>query len=110
MGCGVSLTADEIRAMRSASILGGARIFWALADEIAAEYGVTVKAICSKNRGRLDVNEARQFLCHHAMKRGISSGQIGRWLDRDHSTVLHAAKQAEAKLAAVALGGEVVLE
>ncbi len=94
------LSDDEIRAMRQTSIREGARVFWTLAEEIATEYGIKTADLVAHGRGRLDVNEARQWLCFHAIKRGLSSAQIGKWLGgRDHSTVLHAAKKAQEKLA-----------
>ena len=94
----MTLTPQEIATMRATSILAGARMFWALADEICALYGVTVADLQAKGRGTLLANEARQFLALYAMRRGASSVQVGKWLGgRDHSTILHAAEQAEIK-------------
>lgn len=98
------LTADEIRTMRASAITGGARVFWAIADEVAAETGVPVSAMVAPMRGKLAVNEARQFLCLYAMRRGVTAAQLGAWLGgRDHSTIRHAARQAEAKEAEIML-------
>jgi chromosomal replication initiation ATPase DnaA len=95
------LTTEEIRAMRAASTRGGATVFWALADEVAEGFGVTVAQLKATGRGSLVANDARQFLSLYATRRGISAGQIGRWLGgRDRSTISHAIKQAEAKEAA----------
>ena len=87
------LTADEIRSMRASNILAGARLFWDLADEVCAIYGVQVSELTAKNRGSLLANEARKRLCRAALDRGLSSAQVGKWLGgRDHTTVLYAAK------------------
>lgn len=94
------LSPQEIATLRASAIRGGARLFWEIADVICEEYGLARRELITKGRGRLDANEARQFLCLYAMRRGISSAQIGRFLERDHSTVLYAAKQAEIKEAA----------
>ena len=92
------LTPEEIRAMRATSLRSGARLFWELAEAIAVEFDVSVADLKAEGRGPLLVNEARQFLCLYAIRRGISSAQIGRFLGgRDHSTILHAAKKAEEK-------------
>lgn len=106
----MTLTPGEVAAMRGTSLQSGARVFWQLADEIAAVYGLPVKALSQHGRGSLQANEARQFLCLYAIRRGISASAIGRWLGRDPSTILHAAKQAEAKEAAVAKAADDVLE
>ena len=97
------LSPDEIKTLRSSAILGGARVFWEIAAEVSAEYGIPTSARAKQGRGTLAANEARQFVCLYAMRRGISSPQIGRFLCRDHSTILHAAKQAEIKEAAFAV-------
>ena len=104
------LTADEVRAMRSSSILGGAGTFWAIVDDVCAEYGVTPKQITSKGRGSLEANEARGFVCLYALRRGLSSVRIGKFLNRDHSTVLHAAARAQERVDALAIQPNDVLE
>jgi chromosomal replication initiation ATPase DnaA len=91
------LSPAEIATLNASAILGEARLFWAIADDVCGVYGISRDDLATKGRGRLDVNEARQFLCLYAMRRGISSAQIGRFLDRDHTTILHATRQAEAK-------------
>ena len=104
----MTLTAAEIRTLRASNIKGGARMFWELATAICAEYDVPVKALSAKHRGTLATNEARQFLCLYAMRRGMSSAQIGRLIHRDHTSVLAARDRAAAKEAALALRDDAV--
>lgn len=93
------LTPDEIRNMRASSVLAGARMFWALADEIATLYDVSVADLKAKNRSAPAIVEARKQLCKAALARNISSVQIGKWLGgRDHSTVFKAAATAQTSL------------
>jgi len=91
------LTPDEIRTMRASALLHNARDFWQIVDEVCAVYDVPRKCLSDKARGSLAVNEARQFICLYAIRRGLSSVQIGKWLGRDHSTIAFAARQAAAK-------------
>ena len=87
------LTADEVRSMRASNILAGARLFWDLADEVSAIYGVQVSELTARNRGSLLANEARKRLCKAALDRGMSPSRVGEWLGgRDHSTVIKAAQ------------------
>lgn len=89
------LTPDEIKAMRASDLLAGARLFWALADEIAAIFDVPVAELRAEGRGSLLANEARKHLCKAALDRGLSATQVGKWLGgRDHSTIHHAARSA----------------
>lgn len=104
----MTLTAAEIRTLRASNINGGARVFWELATAICAEYGVPVKSLSAKHRGTLATNEARQFLCLYATRRGMSSAQIGKLLHRDHSTILHAVARAKVKEAVLALREDAV--
>jgi chromosomal replication initiator protein len=65
--------------------------------EAAAEAGVTVAHILGPQRPRR-IAEPRQ----KAMARAYATGryslpQIGRAFDRDHTTVLHACRKAEAR-------------
>lgn len=60
-----------------------------IAEEIAAEYFVTVADIRGPDRTRR-VSRARQAFMHAArLLTGKSYPCIGRWLARDHTTVMH---------------------
>lgn len=59
-----------------------------IAADVAERTGVTTKDIYNGNRDR-DVTDARQIVCWVASAVGLKSTQIGRALNRDHSTVLH---------------------
>lgn len=89
-----ALTPDEIKALR-AKTLPRAKEFWAIADAVAAEFGVRTSQITSTQRGNETVCEARAWICRIAHGRGYSLPAIGRYLHRDHTSVLHAIRQTE---------------
>ena len=91
-----ALTPDEIKALR-AKTLPRAKEFWALAEAVAAEFGVTTSQITSVKRGSETVCAARGWICRIAHGRGYSLPAIGRYLHRDHTTVLHAIRQTETR-------------
>ncbi len=56
-------------------------------DVVCREAGVTVEELLSPLRFR-DLVVARQVLCYMLTRRGLSLSQAGRWVGRDHATVL----------------------
>jgi len=71
-----------------------------LVDAAAAEFGITAAAILSPRRDASFV-EARQVVMYLAsahLKRSLPT--IGRCLNRDHTTVLHARDRIAARIAA----------
>lgn len=65
--------------------------------------------IYDRNQHR-DVVQARQVVCWVASQCGMSSVKIGRTLDRDHATVLHAIKRVEEDVAMHRLAQSVLSE
>lgn len=59
-----------------------------LAAEICTETGLTLADIRGHDRRRYFVR-ARQLLMFKARQAGISISEIGRFVNRDHTTVLH---------------------
>ena len=72
-------------------------------ERSARTFGVTVDAILSPNRRRENV-DARAVVCYVARLLGYSYVAIGKRLDRDHSTVMHACGRVgeEARLRGIA--------
>ena len=70
-----------------------------MAAEVAAATGVSVEALLGQSRVG-EIAQARQALMHRAHAAGRGLSQIGRWLDRDHSTVLHGVRAHEKRYAA----------
>jgi chromosomal replication initiation ATPase DnaA len=64
----------------------------------ATQFGVTVEAIQSKKRHRIDntvfARQAFCFFCRSA-RASLSLAKIGRYIYRDHATVLHGIKMVE---------------
>jgi len=62
---------------------------WRLAEIVAREYGVTVEDILSKTRHK-SVAVARHVIAYLGDQMfGLGSTEIGRQLDRDHSTIIN---------------------
>jgi len=59
------------------------------ANEEGARFGVSPRQIFGKGRRRAII-EARHSVIKRLRDDGFSTVQIGRWMGRDHSTVLHA--------------------
>lgn len=53
----------------------------------AANHKTTIKCVMGESRSRPDVY-ARREVMRRLRDDGFSYSQIGRWLDRDHSTVM----------------------
>lgn len=56
--------------------------------EIAFWHGVNAREILSRNRAAT-IAAARADVMRRLRRDGFSTPQIGRWLDRDHSTIIH---------------------
>lgn len=61
--------------------------------EAAVRFGVRSSEILSETRGTPTAAMARQAVMRRLREDGFSSLQIGRWLNRDPSTVLHGARR-----------------
>lgn len=64
-----------------------------LAVEVSRAYGLTVEDFKSPTRVR-DVSWPRQEFMLAAHRAGYSLGQIARFLNRDHTTILHGIRAA----------------
>lgn len=68
---------------------GGPPTITDVARFIAPDFGTTTNQILSGNQAR-EATDARQALCYAAHLLGHSYSSIGRAIERDHSTVMHA--------------------
>lgn len=57
-------------------------------DPIAEAYGLTVQQVLVRSRARRLVN-ARRDMARHLRDKGLTLPEIGRFLGRDHTTILH---------------------
>lgn len=64
----------------------------AYAWEAANRNGVSVYAILSPDRRRNVVLARNEVMRRLRWQDGFSTSQIGRWMGRDHSTVIHATR------------------
>lgn len=64
---------------------------------IAAAFGFKPTALTTSDRRFDEICLARRTAAYVLWKRGNSYAQIGRWMNRDHSTIIHAVRQFEAK-------------
>lgn len=72
----------------------------AILAEVADKHGVTPEAIQGRSCAR-EVSNARQEAMHRLYDLGwLSTPHIGRFLNRDHSTVVYGLKAHEARIAA----------
>lgn len=94
-----SLTNEEIMRLRSSKLAAGAGEFWRLAHEVTDIFDVKMSEITGPVRGRMEAIEARQAICHLAYSRGFTMEQIGKFINRDHTTVMHSIQRAEIKAA-----------
>jgi chromosomal replication initiation ATPase DnaA len=65
-----------------------------IVDAVAEETGIQARYIVGLSR-RAQVSEARQLVYYLANQSGITSADIGRAMNRDHSTVLSGIKAEE---------------
>lgn len=69
-------------------------------DEVRAilsRYGLTIADLRAGGRRRKDVIQARQQVSWTLRQAGWSYHKVGRYLHRDHSTIMHAVRQWEAR-------------
>jgi chromosomal replication initiation ATPase DnaA len=85
---GSGLTVDEIDLLRSQALARGAAEFWTVAHAVADEFGVSVTQITSPAVGA-EIVAARNMVSRIAHDRGFSYPQIGRWLNRHHTSIMH---------------------
>ena len=88
------LTPEEFETIRNHPLLRTRAEFRALHDEICAEFGVDPEAISVPTRGNDLVCSARNVLCMIASERGFPAAFIGRMINRDHTSVANAIKNA----------------
>lgn len=62
--------------------------------EVAEKTGVTPKQILGSSRKR-NIVRARQLAMWGARQHGVSFPEIGRFFNRDHTTVIHGVKMVE---------------
>lgn len=62
------------------------------AEQSAARNQVTVDEIFSRDRTRRVVTARNEVMRRLRWQDGFTTSQIGRWMGRDRSTVLHATK------------------
>lgn len=65
--------------------------------EAAEVSGRTVAELRKTTRGDKLTSQARQAAMWHAHKQGVSHSAIGRFFNRNHTTVMHAVKAAQAR-------------
>lgn len=90
----MTLTPQELAMIARHPVIADAAEFWAMVDDVAAAFGVTRKAIAAPQKGTPEAIEARQLVCLFASWRGYSTPQIGRYIGRDHTTVMHSIRRA----------------
>jgi len=70
-----------------------------IAIRVAAKHNLPMPEIFSKNR-RHFVSQVRQEVMWECRAKGYSLGQIGRFLGRDHTTIIHGIRAHEARMGA----------
>ena len=78
------LTPEDIRATRTPRAT--VRM---IASEVSEITGVPASEILGRRRAQ-EVCHARELVCYVARRTGMTYSQIGRALNRDHSTIIHA--------------------
>lgn len=69
---------------------------YAITREVAQGYGIREADILGRSRQAL-ISEARQVVMYRAHKAGFSTEQIGRALNRHHTTVMHGIRAEKAR-------------
>jgi chromosomal replication initiation ATPase DnaA len=93
MGYNIGLTPAEIASLRAYNIGLGAAEFHAMAHAVCAEMGVKYSQVQGVSR-MAHISDARALVCLFGHDRGFSTPQIGRWIKKDHTSVLHGIKRA----------------
>ena len=68
--------------------------FRALVAGVCAAHGIEMSTVISKTR-RQRIVRVRQEIAYHAIRFGWGYAQVGRWMAKDHSTVIHSARRME---------------
>ena len=68
-----------------------------IAREVAEKYGLTVANLKGRSVVRF-ISRARHEAFWRCLEAGHSSSSVGRWFNRDHSTVLSGARAYQARL------------
>lgn len=68
----------------------------AIAKQVSAETGVRLADIMGRSRLAY-LCRIRELVCYIANRNGISHSQIGRVLRRDHTTIMHAVRNEQAR-------------
>lgn len=89
------LTAAHIAALDAIKLPVGRQIL----REVAAATGTTPAALTGQSRIQ-KIAHARQIACHAMRMQGMSLEQIGRVVNRDHTTVIHAIRAVEKRMEA----------
>jgi hypothetical protein len=87
----MTLTPDEIRLIRSHS-LSRRDEFMAMAREVCELMDVSWAKICAPTRGKNSTCAARNLICRIAHDRGFSFPEIGRYINREFTSVKHAVR------------------
>ena len=66
-------------------------------DRVSHAWGTTPEAIMSRSRLQPET-EARQVVMYLLTQEGVSASQIGRWMGRDHGSVLQAKRRVSGLL------------
>lgn len=92
----VHITDDELAAVfpRDGMINGTPVSMFDIANSVSRETGFSVSELCGLKRHR-NVVRARQLCMRKGREAGMTLGQIGEFLNRDHTTVLHGLKAME---------------
>lgn len=64
---------------------------------VCAETGIRPVDIYAPGPGLRHVSQARQLIMFIARRRGLTVTKIGRYLNRDHTTVVHGARAEQAR-------------
>lgn len=71
-----------------------------IASRVAEEYGFTVRELVSEHRDRRVVWARQTAMWRMRQVDKWSTTQIGRFFNRDHTTVIHACRRVEERMAA----------
>ena len=63
--------------------------FSGLLISVAQKYNISPKTIMQPNRRQNIIRIRREFVYQAVKELGYSASQVGRWLQRDHTTILH---------------------
>lgn len=76
----------------------GTRTMMAIASEVASDNGLTLAELRSHSREHA-IAHPRQYAFLLMQQAGFSAARIGRFFDRDHTTILHGIAAVRARMA-----------